>query len=120
MDGGMRGISLGAMAAAAALAAAAPAGAHTTELQGDMSATGAVTVTWHGDPARGCAAAGLCGYSGSVGVQGVEGGYDFLLAGGRRLRDGYRYLDTGSSPLVRVKRADGTQEGACVDAPQDF
>jgi hypothetical protein len=121
MDIGMRGISLGALAVTAALLApAASAGAHTTELQGDMSATGAVTVTWHGDPARGCAAAGLCGYSGSVGIQSVDGGYDFILAGGRRLRDGYGYLDTASSPIVRVKRAEGTQEGGCVDTPPGF
>src|SRR5213078_3755595 len=74
----------------------------------------------HGDPARGCAAAGLCAYSGSIGVQGVEGGYDFRLVGGRRLRDAYGYLDTASSPIVRVRRAEGTQEGACVDSPPDF
>ena len=121
MGVGMRGISLGALAVTAALLApASPAGAHTSELQGDMSATGAVTVTWHGDPARGCAAAGLCGYSGSVGIQTAYGGYDFLLAGGRRLRDGYGYLETASSPIVRVKRVEGTNEGACVDAPPGF
>ena len=67
----MRGISLGAIAATGALLAAAPANAHTTELLGDISATGGVTVTWHGDPARRCAAAGLCGYSGSAGLQPV-------------------------------------------------
>src|SRR5204863_9751716 len=116
MDGGMWGISLGAIAATGALLAATPANAHTTELLGDISATGGVTVTWHGDPARGCAAAGLCGYSGSAGLQPVYGSYDFFLAGGRRLRDSFSYLDT-SLDVTRVKRVDGSGEGACVDAP---
>jgi hypothetical protein len=116
----MRGISLGAIAATAALLVASPAHGHTTEMQGDVFPSGAITVTWHGDPARGCAAAGLCGYSGSVGIQPTEGSYDFFLAGGQRLRDSFSYLDTSLPAVVRVKRLEGNEEAVCVDVPSEF
>jgi hypothetical protein len=31
-----------------------------------LAATGSLKVVWHGDPARGCQEAGMCGYSGSI------------------------------------------------------
>src|SRR4051794_1815341 len=91
----MRGIALGAMVGAAALFAVAPAHAREVELSGDLFGSGGITISWHGDPARGCAAAGLCGYSGSVNVRPDDGQYDFTLAGGR-LRDSYSFLDVYS------------------------
>jgi hypothetical protein len=52
------------MLAAAALATLAlPADALADE---SLTATGSITYTWQGDPARGCAAAGLCGVLGEV------------------------------------------------------
>jgi hypothetical protein len=45
----------------------------------NVTITGSLTVSWSGDPARGCAAAGLCGVTGSVemlptGTSGTSGG----------------------------------------------
>jgi hypothetical protein len=118
MEGTMRGIALAAATAGAALllAAAQPASAYNSDVSGDLGVTGAVTITWHGDPARGCAAAGLCGYSGSLTVRPDSGEYDFTVAGGR-LREGYVFLDVYSPrAIVRVKRTEGGSEaGGCVD-----
>lgn len=113
----MRGIRLGAMAAAGALLlAAAPAGARQVEVAGSLAPKGVVTIAWHGDPARGCAAAGLCGYSGSVTMLANDGYYDFTLAG-RRLLDSYAFIESyDRQPIVRVKRTEaGAEGGACVD-----
>jgi hypothetical protein len=43
-----------------------PAGSLASERSSRVQVSGALTVTFHGDVATGCAAAGLCGYSGSV------------------------------------------------------
>ena len=52
------------MLAAAALATLAlPTHAFADE---SLSATGSITYTWQGDPARGCAQAGLCGVQGEM------------------------------------------------------
>jgi hypothetical protein len=101
-----------AMLAAAALAVAAPASARLRQFTAPLSATGGVTVSWHGDPARGCASAGLCGYRGSLAARpGSEGQFE-LAADGARVRQIYGYLTVTPSPVIRVQRAD---EGACVD-----
>lgn len=117
MVGTMRGTWPAAGASAAAFfALASPAGARSVEVAGSLVPSGAVTIAWHGDPSRGCAAAGLCGYSGSLTVRPDEGDYDFTLAGGR-LRDSYAFLDSyEGQPIVRVRRREaGTDGGACVD-----
>ena len=113
----MRGVSLGAMAVSAALVAAAPAHARDRDYAGTLSVSGRVTVSWHGDPARGCAAAGLCGYAGAVTLRPDDGDYDFVVNGRGRLSEGigdlYAFLH---SPVVRVRRTDGGgDEGGCVD-----
>jgi hypothetical protein len=117
----MRGIAFGAMAGAAALFAAAPAHAREVDVSGQLYASGSVTVSWHGDPARGCEAAGLCAYSGSVALRPDFGAYDFLLSG-RRLFGSFSNLDLVSSPpVVRVKRTEaGSEDGACVDVPSSY
>jgi hypothetical protein len=114
----MRGIAIGAMAGAAALVAAAPADARAVGASGNLVSRGGITVAWHGDPARGCAAAGLCGYSGSVEIRPDQGQYDFVLKG-RRLAESYSFLDLYSTPpVIRVKRTDAAgEDGACVDQP---
>lgn len=50
------------IAAALAAAPAAPAADRSTSI--DLRTKGSIRVVWHGDRARGCAAAGLCAYSG--------------------------------------------------------
>jgi hypothetical protein len=118
MVGTMRAIALGAIAGAAALVAAAPADARPVAASGDLTSSGGVTIAWHGDPARGCAVAGLCGYSGSVEIHPDDGSYDFTIKG-RRLAESFSFLDLYSTPpVVRVKRSEaGGEDGACVDQP---
>ena len=58
--------TLAALAVATLAALAVPAYAVADE---SLSATGSITYTWQGDPARGCAAAGLCGVRGELIVQ---------------------------------------------------
>jgi len=54
-------------AAAGLLAGAAvPAAAAGRARQENLNLTGSLTIAWSGDPARGCAAAGQCGISGSL------------------------------------------------------
>ena len=98
--------------------AAAPAYGKLTEVSGRLSTTGAITVTWHGDRARGCAAAGLCGYRGSTLARVTDGQFQLLFRKGR-LRFGFAEV-FGPAPVARVRRTEGTGEGGgCVDlAPE--
>jgi hypothetical protein len=113
----MRGIGLGAIAVPAALIAAAPAAARDVAYNGTLHVSGGVTISWHGDPARGCAPAGLCGYSGFLNIQPSESEYNFLVNGRGHPIDGYGSLDLfDSPPQVRVKRTEaGGDQGGCVD-----
>lgn len=108
----MRGMAVGAMLAAAALWVAVPAMAAPRSLSAPLSLSGGVTVSWHGDRARGCAAAGLCDYRGSVTAPGAGEG-SLELDGSGRAPDVYGYLDPEQRPIVRVQRG---LDGACVDA----
>jgi hypothetical protein len=51
-----------------ALVASAPARSHRPQRQREVttSLTGPLTIAWSGDPAHGCAAAGLCGVTGTL------------------------------------------------------
>ncbi|MEA2471680.1 MAG: hypothetical protein QOE38_2679, partial [Thermoleophilaceae bacterium] len=90
----MRGIAVGAMVGAAvALFAAAPAGARERALTAGLTSTGAVSVTWHGERALGCAAAGLCGYRGSVSTQPGTDGELVLTLGRHGVVDAFGFLD---------------------------
>lgn len=64
----MRARAIVAVLGACAIAAAAPgaAGAASHLKRVGFRARGSVRVVWHGDRAHGCAAAGMCGYSGSI------------------------------------------------------
>jgi hypothetical protein len=112
----MRSLAVGAVVGAAAIFAAAPADARSRDFDASLSATGSISVTWHGDQARGCAAAGLCGYRGSVSVEPVDGQL-FLSFGRRGLLFADGVLDPESPSLARVQRRE--ESGAvdtCVDA----
>jgi hypothetical protein len=114
----MRGIRLGVMAAAAALVVAAPSSAHDVVYDGTVHASGAVTIGWHGDAARGCAAAGLCGYSGALSLHPGDSDFNLIVNGRGRLVEGGASLDLfDSPPEVRVKRTEPSgDEGGCVDS----
>src|SRR4051794_15492694 len=75
--------ALGGTIAATALAAMAPpASAATGGLSMSVRLSGAVVAVWHGDPARGCAAAGVCDVSGSATYRpGFQGSLDVSRAG---------------------------------------
>lgn len=71
---------------------------------------GTLTYAWHGDPARGCAAEGLCGAHGSLMVH--FDGYGDLTSAGQR---GSASLNSASA-TVRVLRDDPSiAPGECVD-----
>jgi hypothetical protein len=110
-------MAVGALVGAVVLTAAVPtpASARFRDLSRLVSSTGAVTITWHGDRARGCAAAGLCGYRGSTGVRPGDGDVELLFSG-RRLDDAFGELQLSNSPVIRVQRAEESGAGgACVD-----
>jgi hypothetical protein len=113
----MRRIAAGAIGAAVVLAAAAPAHAREAGLDTRLRATGALTVTWHGDPARGCAAAGLCGYRGSVQARPGTYGQLSVLHSGNRIREVFGSFALSDPPVIRVLREeqDGSRS-ACLDA----
>jgi hypothetical protein len=93
------------MLAAAALAMLAlPAYAQADE---SLSATGSITYTWQGDPARGCAQAGLCGVRGEMIVAPL----------GDTSANTFRGTTDISifSPTLTVRAAG--PGGVCVDAP---
>lgn len=124
-------------AAATALAAAGAASAAAAVTPVATSLTGSIAVSWQGDPARGCAAAGLCGVSGTasgtvpdrndlgqlVVLPGLSGADDVTLAadvGVRVVRPGGATcsdvlgLVTGGGPRVLparggVRIVDGTE-----------
>src|SRR3979409_996356 len=56
-----------------ALLVCAPAAAANEQL----STSGSIVYTWHGDPARGCAQAGVCGVRGALVIQPQGGAYVF-------------------------------------------
>jgi hypothetical protein len=87
------------------------------QLEAQMRATGSVAISWHGDPARGCAASGLCAYRGSLTVRpGSDGLFDVEATHGR-VTDSFGYFGFGNTAVVRVARAagDGSEDGGCVD-----
>jgi hypothetical protein len=92
------------LAAAALVTLAVPARALAHE---SLSSTGSITYTWQGDPARGCAAAGLCGVRGEV-IVGPEGGTDAIAFRGT--------IDVPVFSPTLIVRATGPG-GICVDAP---
>jgi hypothetical protein len=105
------------MGAAVVLAAAAPADARETGFDTRLRATGSLTITWHGDPARGCAAAGLCGHRGSVRAGPGTYGQFSVFRSGNRITQVYGSFSLADPPVIRVLREeqDGTRS-ACLDA----
>jgi len=111
----MRRASTGLLLAAALFVWAPGAWARSSAKEGDLEgrATGEITVTWHGDPARGCAAAGVCGLSGSIVLH-----PDLVDIFGAFRPDGRFYpgeatLYATAPAVVRTRRADSSS--VCLD-----
>jgi hypothetical protein len=100
------GKALGA-ALAALLVGAAPAGADTTLT---ISGAGGVHATFSGVPARGCAAAGLCGYSGTI-----EAAFSGTQSSGGSNGPDVAETDTFDTADARVIRNDASGAGVCDD-----
>lgn len=104
-------------ATGAAVLALAPAAAAARDFTAPIRATGSVAISWHGDPARGCAGAGLCAYRGSLTLRpGPDGELEMQSSRGR-VTDVFSYFDSNDPGVVRVGRAaeDGSDSGGCVD-----
>ncbi|MBV9000431.1 MAG: hypothetical protein JO304_15325, partial [Solirubrobacterales bacterium] len=78
--------------------------------QVSAAASGSITYTWRGDPARGCAAVGVCGVQGALilSTQGVSGS-----SGGP---PGTIDVPIGTSGAT-VRVAGGPGGGDCIDVP---
>ena len=101
----------GALLGTVALCALAQPAAASTFSEGSLTVSGSLAASWHGDPARGCGEAGLCGYRGGV-VTGPAGDGQLQLENsGGRPRYAFGYANLASTPVVRVVRGDS----ACVD-----
>ncbi|HEV2813395.1 MAG TPA: hypothetical protein VGW10_09105 [Solirubrobacteraceae bacterium] len=105
-------------ALAVTLLGAAPAGAQGSSagIEAKESATGSMTISWRGDPARGCAEAGLCDVAGSVTFV-ASGGEQTSTSGPPTLRSELMNLSfQAGTPVVRVLRGPATDPlGACAD-----
>jgi hypothetical protein len=114
----MRGwLAVGAISVLVLAASTAPAGARTTsQPERSVVVDGSLTYAWHGDPARGCAAAHVCGIAGAIIISGADGGNLTLK---RALP---RELDFGGgAATVRVQRVgpDGSVSD-CVESLDEF
>jgi hypothetical protein len=73
--------------------------------------SGSVVATWHGDPARGCAAAGLCSTAGSATYR---PGFDGRLDVGPN-SVGFAGSESPEPPIVRVREGPPNGQTACAD-----
>jgi hypothetical protein len=103
-----RGVA-GMLAVAAVFLVAIPARAVAAERS--FTTSGSITYTWQGDPARGCAAAGLCGVQGALILQ---------SAGGSSSTSGGPPGGGIDVPLetlgATVRVSDGPGNGDCIDS----
>lgn len=92
-----------------------------------VAVKGQLTVTFHGDPATGCAAFGRCAYSGTIVVRPTSGSFA-VVTYRRRGETGYLVQlafpppESGYTTAAVVQRSSpGVQGGTCADAqPSDF
>jgi len=90
---------------------AAPTAAASRGLAMSARVSGTIVATWHGDPARGCAAAGLCETRGSATYR---PGFDGRLTVGRSSLS-FAGAEAAEPPVVRVRDGAPTAPVACAD-----
>lgn len=101
------------LAACAVLVPAQPAAARQVDVE--MKASGSVVVAWHSD--SGCAAAGLCGYSGTTVMP--TGSVDvFAFADANSPLNVEDATIDFENVLARVQRDGGSGRSTCVDSPE--
>jgi hypothetical protein len=103
----MRSREIVAVLVAGALAGVAcpQAGAAEHLIRVPLRTSGSIKVVWHGDRARGCAAAGLCAYSGSIRFPGHGRGFLEREQGPRSFLGFFGILDNPGTTVVRTERA---------------
>jgi hypothetical protein len=104
-----------------------PGGRLVSEITVPVAIEGELTVTYHGDVGSGCAAHGLCAYTGTVVVRPTSGSFDvesYRRAGRIRHMVALAFVprNSGYTTAAVVQRASpGGPGGTCVDAsPSDF
>jgi hypothetical protein len=101
----------GTIVATASAGIAAPLATASRGLAMSAHVSGSVVATWHGDPARGCAGAGLCNTSGSATYR---PGFDGRLDVGRN-GVGFAGSESAEPPIVRVRGGSPSGPNACAD-----
>lgn len=107
-----------AVIAAAAASVAAPSAAADVDV--DLTVRGAITVSWRGDPARGCEHAGMCGDRGTITTSpDIDGELTLGRAGrGWEARGGESGGTLEPSVVVRARRdSPGEEVALCTDTP---
>jgi hypothetical protein len=104
------------VAAAAFAGIAAPAAMASRGLALPVRVSGSVVATWQGDPARGCAAAGVCGSSGSATSR---PGFDGRLRVSRN-SVGFGGSQSPEPSVVRVRQGGPGAPVACADVLGSF
>ena len=101
--------------AAGVLAAAPGSAAASRNTSLEFSASGSITVAWHGDPARGCAAAGMCGYSGTTTFPQLDYADLELIHTRHGVVAEFGGIDSDGPTVVRVRReVPGGSPAVCV------
>ncbi len=109
MRGLARALCLGVITIFCALPAAAASGALPNNE--NVVPSGSLTYTWHGDPARGCVAAGVCDVQGELILRPLGDGQVSVFG-----RSHAADINLDVSGVVRVLRG-GAAPGECVDNP---
>jgi hypothetical protein len=104
------------VAAAAFAGATAPAAMASRGLALPVQVSGSVVATWQGDPARGCAAAGVCASSGSATSR---PGFDGRLRVSRN-NVGFGGSESPEPSVVRVREGGPAGPIACADVLGSF
>src|SRR4051794_4446793 len=94
---------------------ATPVAEASADQQIDLRTSGGLTATWHGDPARGCAAAGVCDVAGSVTLTPQEGEGTTVSSSNGSLVDVVTLNVENATARVLRGPADHPA-GACLDA----
>jgi hypothetical protein len=107
---------------AVGLLAAAPsalARGHSRTTNVRLAASGSLTVVWHGDRAGGCAAAGLCGYGGSISYGRMSEAFLDLFTRAGSAPEVFADAGMDDRTVVRVRReVAGGPPVVCVDSSE--
>jgi hypothetical protein len=101
----------GTVAATALIGISVPGSAAARDLRMSFRLSGSVVAVWHGDPARGCAASGVCDVTGSATYRPAFRGSLQVGAAGFAFGGG----DASEAPVVRVRSGGSSDGSACAD-----